>query len=362
MLPFLFFSCADSTLESLDQDLSLNSRASLDIVSTPLIQDSYLRVENYESLDSIFNMLDNMTRDERIAWESQEGFQSAESFYNPYLEAFDEIETQEAFEKYRKQNESILSITLGESGIEVDYPFDAGGFLPVVSSSGKLAIGNEMFIYKRDRKITIVDYTSEKLAQYENALTGNSDQGVYVDYNGGYMLFSQKGPDALCTTLKSFPANGSFYEQGKRKFRASLDHYTVWYSENSQWKIKNCVALYIKAMKKNSWLGGWRTYNATYHVTDIKYKLNNGTLNTPWATSANTSKDNKGGRYYNLFESDFYYIQKNSSSTNRPHTYKPSGFIIDLNVYHGGQTTKQNIKHESYSTDPSVRLHPAFSW
>lgn len=147
-----------------------------------------------------------------------------------------------------------------------------------------------MWIHKEDRKITIIDATSENVEKYGNALFTDELEGIFVDYYN-----APKTRAGQANGYESLAGNKT-EGKGDRAYKWSLDKYP----ERSDNTIRYVVALYQQGYKAKNGKPK-RTIQTTYDCSVDKLFINNRFVIDPRIGQKYTSPEGRGGRYFKIF-------------------------------------------------------------
>ena len=175
------FACEKSEVMPAGESLA-GSVASRSVSSEVYVEDGYLVLKDFQALDSVERLVSGMSDAEQLAWEKQLGFESAYTHFMPYFDEFDALEDETDMVAFQQQHKDVLRVINEDGMCDVDYPFDAKGRAAILSVDGKIKINGTLWIYKADRKVTILDGTEENVKKYADATFTDENAGVYVDY------------------------------------------------------------------------------------------------------------------------------------------------------------------------------------
>lgn len=245
------------------------------------VENGYLVLKDWHVLDSIENMCTLMTDEEQTAWEEKLGFESAYTYFMPYFDAFDALSEKEEKIKLQEKHKDILGVVNIGEYCDIEYPFDVRGRAAILSKDGKIKIGNTLWIYKKNRKVTIEDATEERVIKYADAMMSDETGGVFVDYYTRPMTrIGQPGGHMELTYSKPVEANGKSY-----KFSLDL------IPERSDGRFWYRLGLYQQAFK------GKRTYKTRYSCQVLEFKVNGENIDVSNYNRI-TSPKGRGGRYF----------------------------------------------------------------
>lgn len=311
LIGVLFFcSCEKNDILSVNDSEQASVLKTRSALSDVKVENGYLVVTNFEALDSISDLLSQMTDLERVAWENKMKFESAFSHFNPYFDAFDALESVEEVENFLEQYKTILKIENDEECCDIDYPFQTRGYAYVLSKDGKIKLGNTLWIFKDDRKITILNATETRINNFKAANYTVENEGIFVDY--------YKAPKTRRGQMSGFKSlvDGS-KTSGKRKYNWSLD----LYKENIDGELRMMVGLFQQGKRKKAF-SGYNVYPTTYSCCIDEIRFNNDRpIYSNLTQRIITSSEGKGGRYFKIiksynpnFEVPNFYIKLTHSS------------------------------------------------
>lgn len=290
----MFFSCADNQLEPVGDALQpievLTTKAEMPDVS---VENGYLVLKDLDALDALEASLAEMSDEAFLAWEKQVGFESAQTFFMPYFDEFDALEKEEDMLKFQEEHKDVLRIINEDGMCDVDYPFDARGSASILSKEGKIKVGNALWLFKKDRKITILNATDAKVNEYLDAEITNESNGIYVDYYQGRNVQTKMGQMDGYVSLA-----GDTIEVGdSRAYKWSLDRYPVRDGMETHYTF----ALYqqgydVKNGKPN------KTIKTRYECTINSLTINKQKVMNENINKKITSGKGRGGRYFGIFK------------------------------------------------------------
>ena len=287
LLVLSFFSCEKNEVIDMADASDMNNIPRTRAMSSDVtVENGYLVLKNWHVLDSISKLCADMTDVERSVWEKNLGFESAYTYFQPYFEAFDNLQTESEMLDFQNHHKNILKIINDEDCCDVDYPFATQGRAGILSKEGKIKIGNTLWIYKEDRKITIINTNKAKEVKYSNAQVSDKDTEIIVDYYNAPKTRMGQWEGSVSLWSKN-------YEESKRRYFCSLDKYVE--------TVDNETRLYIQFYqqgKKKKKIGGWSVYRTTYSC-----KINKLIIDGKDYTGTSRlveSSEGRGGRYFGI--------------------------------------------------------------
>ena len=283
LLVFSFFSCEKKEVVDMTDAPDMNNIPRTRAMSSDVtVENGYLVLKDWHVLDSIENMCTLMTDEEQIAWEEKLGFESAYTYFMPYFDAFDSLSEKEEKIKFQEKHKDILGIVNTGEYCDIEYPFDVRGRAAILSKDGKIKIGNTLWIYKKNRKVTIEDATEDRIVKYADAMMSDEMEGVFVDYYTRPM------------TRISQPSNyqelhkATYENKTKgRSYKISLD----LLPERKDGKIRYTLGLYQRTLQHS------RTYKTRYSCQILEFRVNGEKIDVSNYNSI-TSPKGRGGRYF----------------------------------------------------------------
>lgn len=283
LLVFSFFSCEKNEVVDMTDAPDMNNIPRTRAMSSDVtVENGYLVLKDWHVLDSIENMCTLMADEEQIAWEEKLGFESAYTYFMPYFDAFDSLSEKEEKIKFQEKYKDILGVVNTGEYCDIEYPFDARGRAAILSKDGKIKIGNTLWIYKKNRKVTIEDATEERVIKYADAMMSDEMEGVFVDYYTRPM------------TRISQPSNyqelhkATYENKTKgRSYKISLD----LLPERKDGKIRYTLGLYQRTLQHS------RTYKTRYSCQILEFRVNGEKIDVSNYNSI-TSPKGRGGRYF----------------------------------------------------------------
>ena len=283
LLVFSFFSCEKNEVVDMADALDMNNIPRTRAMSSDVtVENGYLVLKDWHVLDSIENMCTLMTDEEQTAWEKKLGFESAYTYFMPYFDAFDALSEKGEKIKFQEKYKDILGVVNTGEYCDIEYPFDVRGRAAILSKDGKIKIGNTLWIYKKNRKVTIEDATEDRIVKYADAMMSDEMEGVFVDYYTRPM------------TRISQPSNyqelhkATYENKTKgRSYKISLD----LLPERKDGKIRYTLGLYQRTLQHS------RTYKTRYSCQILEFRVNGEKIDVSNYNSI-TSPKGRGGRYF----------------------------------------------------------------
>ena len=278
----ILFSCSND--KNFEYDMPLTKGRTACISNEDIrVENGYLVVKDFDVLDSLEQTCIEMSENERIEWERKIGFESAYSHFKSYFDDFDDLEDDEQMKAFQKQYQGVLKIIDENGCLDVDYPFNVHGKAEILSKDGKIKIGNTLWIYKNNRKITIKNASKDRMEAFADAVNSDAENGVIVDYYNTPITRSGQADGFMTLT------GGDQYKDNRR-YKWALD----FYPEKADHEERTVLALYQQGYKRRNSKKSWRTYRTRYTVRRlISYEL--GGFSVPI-----TSSEDRGGRYFKI--------------------------------------------------------------
>lgn len=291
-MALFFFSCQKNDILPVNDSEQASVLKSRSASSDVKVENGYLVVENLDVLDSLMRRLSSMTDMQMLAWGNAIGFESAYSYYKPYFDAFDTLETEALVKDFQQKYEDVVKFTINEEEWNVDYPFKVEDLEYVLSKDGKIKVGKTLWIYKSDRKIVILDGSLEKVEKYGDAVASVPDEEVIVYYFNRPRTRGGQESDSQYLT-------GENLRNSNRKYNYSLELLRHDYKDiNGLNQKRRILALYQQGQKKKK-LGNWRTYKTTYWTCLRNWKVYN-CATFPLQAVVQRTGEIKGGIYYKI--------------------------------------------------------------
>lgn len=308
MKKVLFLLCLIAILSACNQSESvtliqeetpeIGSRAKVEENQQPnvYVEEGCLVFKNFNVRDSIINMLEQLSDEQRISWEKNLGFISAKTYYAPYFYEYDNVTSEDESHLFAEKYTSILDITEDEDGaIDVDYPLVTPNFETILTSDGQVKIGDALYIYKKDRRIIIHLADIQKIDKYKNTLLSSKEDNVDVIYNGDARIMF-RGNVVKDISLAN---SGGYIKSGKKKYSweliYSLEKVMI---DKSSFRNHVYLRLYQKAKKK--YLGGWHDYSTKYSIHGTFVSIQGNGINTQYYGDEH-SIERKSGANYTFF-------------------------------------------------------------
>lgn len=257
----VFNACQKDELETnLDDATTKASKADV------YLENGYLAFKNMDAVDSVMNVLAQMSRKEKDLWEQSIGVKSARAEFNQLFDEYEKLTTKDEFLKFKvKYFDKLKFNELDEEDCSIDYPFCDTYFTSVLNSSGIIKIGMSLLKFTRWNQITILDGNLEKL---NNIAKFPNDKNII-----------------LSTTLKSIKDGSStstvtgflgWRTSGDRRLWNDLNWtkyiYALSSAGDSYPLFKVVYKGYLRQQGQKKKLFGWGNYSTRYIVEDIWYQ------------------------------------------------------------------------------------------
>lgn len=297
----VLFACSQPEVETVptsENGFGVDSRA-MGLENQELdvrIESGCLVFKNFEVRDSIVNMLEQFSDEQRTAWEMNLGFVSAKTYYASYFQEYDNVKSEQECHAFAEKYDSILTITRDEEGcIDVEYPFSAPGLETILTADGRVKIGNAMYIYKENRRIVIHFADTQKINKYKEASFSSEENNVDVIYNADARIML-RGSVSSDMSLKN---SGGFIKSGKKKYLWDLV-YTWEKNMVDKTFYQNHTYLRLHQRAKKKYLGGWHDYSTTYSIHGTYVSVQGNGVNSQYYGDEH-SIERKSGANYTFF-------------------------------------------------------------
>ena len=296
----ILFACSQPEVESLTQEKveEISSRAMGMEEQKPdvYVEAGCLVFKDFNVRDSIVNVLDQLNDEQRIAWEKNLGFVSAKTYYAPYFYEYDNVKSEEECLLFAEKYASILDITKDEDGcIDVEYPFAMPSFESILTSDGRVKIGDAMYIYKKDRRIIVHFANVQKMDKYKNARFSQKDDNVDVIYNNDAKVMFRSNVIRDISLANS----GGFIKSGKKKYSWELI-YSLEKVMIDKTLYRNHAYLRLHQRAKKKYLGGWHDYSTRYSIHGTYVSIQGNGIATDYYGDEH-SIERKNGANYTFF-------------------------------------------------------------
>lgn len=352
----LLFSCQDAGKELLQETTPLSIAADLKTSIEPIfsVKDGYLHLQSIDDVTRMMSFINKMSVEKRNAWEKEVGFNSATTYYAQYFDDFEALTTKEELIRFCEEYKDILSIENNEgNGIGIDYPFKSIVYLPLLSKDGCFAVGNSVYIIKKDRSIEIHSATDEKIAKYRDALESIPDEKVFVEYANVSKTRATQIDKARVWTMPTDSSIEWLYNKGtaapsNRRLKLYIETSRLREEVNNssgRYRYEHIVIFYMRA-EKHKTIGSWSHYETSYYLQDINYRCNSGFQIAP-----DMHKKFKGGGHVLLFKGGMHG------------DYNPivdTFWQIDMSFHCDAFPTPQPVSHINYGTYGV--MYPMFQW
>lgn len=293
----ILFACSQPEIESLTQEkmVEISSRAMGMEEQKPdvYVEAGCLVFKNFNVRDSIVNVLDLLNDKQRITWEKNLGFVSAKTYYAPYFYEYDNVKSEEECQLFAEKYVSLLNITKDEDGcIDVEYPFTMPNFESILTSDGKVKIGDAMYIYKKDRRIIIHFADTQKINEYKNAFLSSEEDNVDVIYNNDAKIMFRAD---VVQDISLANSNG-FMKSGKKKYLWDLV-YSLEKDMLDKVRYRNHAYLRLHQRTKKKYLGGWHDYSTLYSIHGTYVSIQGNGIATQYYGDEHSIERKKGANY-----------------------------------------------------------------
>jgi hypothetical protein len=242
------------------------------------LENDYLAFKNMTAVDSVINVLNKMSRQEKDAWEQKIGLKSARYDFEKLFDEYEKIASNDEFVSFKTKYTGKLKFNeINATDCSINYPFANTYFTSVMNNKGVFKVGLSLFKFTKEDQIIILDGDTKKL---ENLSANLNDKNVIVNsrlksaQEESYTLIDDFADD------NPFGVIDSWWTKGDRMLLNELlwYKYMYWYTTDSFGHpvYKYGYILYLRqTAMKHTWLG-WNTYYTTYEFKDIRCKTGSG--------------------------------------------------------------------------------------
>lgn len=249
------------------------------------LENDYLAFKNMNAVDSVMNVLNSMSRQEKEAWDQNMGLKSARAEFDKLYDEYEKLTSKEEFLKFKSKYAGQLKFNeMDETDCSIDYPYIETSFTPILNNHGVFKVGLSILCYTNESQIIILDGDLNKL----------NNLNAYIDDKNVLITRQLKSTTESQNTLISdfgsynpFPGQSGqrWWTSGDRRLLNELryEKWAIWVSEDSFNYIYNVGHKYYMRQlgQKKTWLG-WNNYNTIYEINSPRRKVeNNPTVNVP---------------------------------------------------------------------------------
>lgn len=118
MVLTVFNACTKDELKTIPDD-GIAKTGKADVY----LENGYLAFKNMDAVDSVINVLNSMSRQEKDAWEQKIGLKSARAEFDQLFDEYEKLTTKEAFLKFKAKYADKLKFNeMDETDCSIDYP------------------------------------------------------------------------------------------------------------------------------------------------------------------------------------------------------------------------------------------------
>ncbi len=306
----LFSACQQEELDVNEPQIAGANKNTPDVYA----ENGYMAFKDLLVLDSVLNVLSDMTREQQLQWELSYNFISVNTSLQPLFEKSEQLKTEEEWAEFKASNLETLK---WEDDYSFDYPFVHTSLVPVLNKDGMVKIGQSLYKYNKENKIVVLDGDYSKLAQAVKT-NESSDNVIVFGKEGTLKAASENMITDFKDDYTDFNTDGDFIEwSSSRRMRNRLycERFT-YRTESGMWHGGYRINLYQQAQKKG--IFGWKNYYTKYSVQNIYYK-ENGAIKVN-DSGKHYSAEVKPSRSFNVWTqiTDASFFEIPLSSISRP--------------------------------------------
>ncbi|MDP2890863.1 MAG: DUF4848 domain-containing protein [Bacteroidota bacterium] len=270
------------------------------------LENGYLAFKNMNVVDSVMNVLNSMSRQEKDVWEQKIGLKSARAEFNQIFDEYEKLTTKEEFLKFKAKYADKLKFNeMDESDCSIDYPYECSYYRSIMNNKGIFKVGLSLCQYTRENQIIVLDGDMKKL---ENLNAYSNDKNILVSVH-----LKDGGINNQTDLIADFPGfdpsnnNNRWWINGD-KDRKLLNELKVakmvsWnqpVAGGPVYTTKSCN-FYLRqyGLKKGTF--GWNNYSTVYELKNAVIKVQNlQTVNVTFSNGG-TSPEVKPDYVWDLY-------------------------------------------------------------
>lgn len=276
--------------------------------SDVFLENGYLAFKNMNAVDSVMNVLAQMSRTEKDAWEQKIGLKSARYEFDKLFDEYDKLASYEEFVKFKaKYSKQLKFNEMDETDCSIDYPYVCSYYRTIMNYKGIFKVGLSLCQYTNENQIIVLDGNMNKLLNLDNYA---DDKSIIISTklkDGGV-----NNETELISEFASFDPsnNNNRWWINSAKDRKLLNELKVakmvsWNQPVAGGPIyttKSCSFYLRQYGLKKSWLGYWKSYSTVYEFKNPVIKVQNlPTVNVNF-TNGGTSPETSSDYIWNLYD------------------------------------------------------------
>ncbi len=260
-----------------DEHVLIDEQLQNEVKPDVYVENGYLVLKDLNVIDRVMKTLNNMNQEQVLVWEKQLGFESARTYYDKIFKDSEKIKTVEGIISFREKYKDVFIWNeIDPTDFSFDYPFYHTNLVPLMNKDGLLKIGQSLFKYNKENRITIVDGDISKLDEAMK-LDRNTDNILILGKKGDLKAYSIS---TLTRFLEDYGSarDGDYIKWSsnkrmKNELKCELFTYTTY---NGTWE--GGYKYYLVQQAQDRTLGIWWNYYTSYRVQNITYQVNGNTI------------------------------------------------------------------------------------
>ncbi len=237
------------------------------------VEGDYLVFRNFETYAEISDELDSMSDKQFNNWENQLNFFSARSLMNEVYTKLQKEESEDNYQKIKKEYEERLIFT---SDYDILLPFYATAWDKILNPKGEVKIGNTLYKFYKDRELMIMDGTTSDLKNLYKIIDDTAKVKVFYPNKDNVLKSVQWGTleegspqinnfkleykyQLISLYYTGYGIGSTYYtEKGfELKHWMRQKRKKIWWSYNENQYYMTNMNLHIEFYRDYSALGGW---------------------------------------------------------------------------------------------------------
>jgi len=288
----VFNSCKKDELKTTpDEGIAKTSKSDV------YLENGYLAFKNMDAVDSVINVLSQMNRQGKDAWEQKIGLKSARYEFDELFDVYEKLASYEEFLKFKaKYSEQLKFNEMDETDCSIDYPYESSYYAPVMNNKGIFKVGLSLFQYTREKQIIVLDGDMNKLKNLSSYSNDKNIIGInhlkVARSSNGFIMMDEFADDC------PFLPKQSYWTKGDRRVlnQLTIDMWVYWEDTDPFLIVTKGYRFCMKQKaQKKSWLVGWRDYATIYEFKDVNYKIDANPYHTVSYANGGVSPEVNGG-------------------------------------------------------------------
>ncbi len=251
------------------------------------LENGYLAFKNMNAVDSVMNVLAQMSRTEKDAWEQKIGLKSARYEFDKLFDDYEKIKTKEEFLSFKVKNAEKLKFNeMDEEDCSIDYPYECSYYAAIMNNEGIFKVGLSLFKQTLQGQFIVLDGDRMKLTN-PTAFPGDKTiispsllKSTLEDKNESIVIYDF--PDFDPSPYKTrWWINYGYGSDRKLLNELKVNRWVYWNTAIVSGTLKAHVnqgyRVFLRqyGLKKGTF--GWNTFNSTYVCQNLSCQINGGT-------------------------------------------------------------------------------------